>query len=145
MAKKQIEYPREVKLAAVHRMLAGTNVSALARELGVRRKRLYAWCAAFRAGGPDGMRGPGRPRKTTADPPRSGAPPGAVAAAAGPAVSAAQRRIAELERKIGQQALELDFFRQALRQVEASRRPSDGPGATVSTPSSRRRRSRKAD
>jgi transposase len=41
----------------------------------------------------------------------------------------ARRRIAELERKIGQQQLELDFFRQALRQV----RLSTGPGVTGST------------
>jgi transposase-like protein len=143
MSKKGVEYAKEFKLAAVSRMLAGTNVTALARELGVKRKRLYAWCAAFRAGGPDGVRGPGRPRKTASDPPRMAAgPPKASAAVVDRAP--AQRRIAELERKVGQQALELDFFRRALRQVEASRRPSDGPGATASTPSSRRRRSGKA-
>jgi hypothetical protein len=34
--------------------------------------------------------------------------------------------------------LELDFFKQALRQVEALRRPSNGRGATASTPSSKR-------
>ena len=137
MSKKGNEYAKDLKLSAVGRMLAGTNVSALARELGVKRKRLYAWCAAFRARGPDGMRGPGRPRKVASDPPRAAAGPPAttVAVAEG---AAAQRRIAELEREVGQQALELDFFRRALRQVEASRRPSDGPGATASTPSSRR-------
>ncbi len=45
----------------------------------------------------------------------------------------ARRHIAELERKIGQQQLELDFFRQALRQVREARRPSSGPGVTGST------------
>jgi transposase len=145
MSKKGIEYAKDLKLSAVSRMLAGTNVSELARELGVKRKRLYAWCAAFRARGPDGMRGPGRPRKTASDPPRASAGPPAKASVAMADGAAAQRRIAELERKVGQQALELDFFRRALRQVEASRRPSDGPGATASTPSSRRRRSGKAN
>jgi transposase len=53
-------------------------------------------------------------------------------------LSWATRRIAELERKVGQQHLELDFFRQALRQVEAKRRPIDGSGAKPSTPSSKR-------
>ena len=33
----------------------------------------------------------------------------------------AQRRIAELERKVGQQQLDMDFFQRALRQVEGSR------------------------
>jgi transposase len=49
----------------------------------------------------------------------------------------AKRRIAELERKIGQQQVDLDFFRRALRQVQALRQP-DGPGAAPSTRSSRR-------
>ena len=53
-------------------------------------------------------------------------------------LSKAQRRIAELERKIGQQQVELDFFQQALRQVGEARRPSGGPGATASTRSSKR-------
>jgi hypothetical protein len=34
--------------------------------------------------------------------------------------------------------VELDFFRQALRQVRGKRQPSDGRGAKASTPSSRR-------
>jgi hypothetical protein len=53
-------------------------------------------------------------------------------------LAGAQERIAGLERKLGQQQLELDFFRQALRQVEGLRQPSDAAGATASTPSSRR-------
>jgi transposase-like protein len=55
---------------------------------------------------------------TAADEARGGA---AAALAAHDAASVA-RRIAELERKIGQQQLELDFFRAALRHVRASRR-----------------------
>jgi hypothetical protein len=48
-------------------------------------------------------------------------------------LTAAQRRIEELERKIGQQQLDLDFFRTALRHVRERRRMSDAPGATAST------------
>jgi hypothetical protein len=50
----------------------------------------------------------------------------------------ARARIVDLERKIGQQTLELDFFRKALRQVREKRQPSDGPGAKPSTRQSRR-------
>jgi hypothetical protein len=50
----------------------------------------------------------------------------------------APERIAELERKVGQQQIELDFFRRALRQVREARRPNAGPGVTGSTRSSRR-------
>src|SRR3954466_10360894 len=59
-------YSREFKLEAVCRMEAGVNVSALSRELQVKRKRLYAWRDSFRAGGPDGLRPRGRPPKAVA-------------------------------------------------------------------------------
>ena len=50
-------FSREFKLAALARMAAGENVSALARELGVRRKYLYQWRERFRAGGAIALRG----------------------------------------------------------------------------------------
>ena len=57
----------------------------------------------------------------------------------------AQQRIAALERKIGQQALELDFFGQALQLMEeAGRAASVPPDAPASTASSRPGRSGKA-
>jgi len=124
-------FSRELKLSVIRRMLAGENVSALARELQVRRKDLQVWRDRFRAGGAGALRGRGRPPK--------GVAPAAVGSSAVPDdVATAQRRIAELERKIGQQQLELDFFQRALRQVSAPRRPSDGPGAMPSTRSSKR-------
>jgi len=129
-------FSREFKVSAVHRMLSGENVSALARELKVLRKDLYKWRDNFRSRGPAGLRGRGRPRRSE----QIGvAAPGAPPATAPPdELARAKQRIAELERKIGQQHVELDFFRRALRQVRAVRRPSDGPGDKASTPSSRR-------
>ena len=50
----------------------------------------------------------------------------------------AQRQISALERKIGQQQVELDFFQQALRQVRGQRLRSGVPGGTASTKSSKR-------
>jgi transposase-like protein len=133
--RKEREFSREFKLAALRRMEAGENVSGLARELKLRRKVLYAWRDTFRASGPEGLRGRGRPSKAVASSLRvlSAAPVGE-----GEQLAAAQRRIAELERKVGQQQLELDFFRQALRQVEGQRRAKAGPGATASTRASKR-------
>ncbi len=141
-------FSREFKLDAVSRMEAGPNVCALARELGIRRKLLYEWRDAFRAGGEEALRPPGRPRKGVAVVgSRDGGASRGSPAPAGPAaeLAAARRRIAELERKVGQQALEADFFRQALRQVETLRQPSDRPGGTASMSSSRRGRGGKAD
>jgi transposase-like protein len=128
-------FSREFKLKAIERLEAGESGSALARELEVKREILYRWRDAVRAGGPLAVRGKrGRPPKAEAL---------AMAAARGPASKArdlaeAKRQIAELERKVGQQQLDLDFFKQALRHIEASRRPSIGPGATASSPQSKR-------
>ena len=139
MSKKSIRvFSREFKLRVVRRMLAGENVSALAREVRVLRKDLYAWRDRFRSGGPDALRGPGRPRKAEAV---ATAAAGKIKTSAGPPASradAAAKRIAELERKVGQQQVELDFFRQALRQVKGARRPNAGSGVTRSTRSSKR-------
>ena len=142
-------FSKEFKLSAVSRMHGGENVSALARELTVRRKLLYEWRDAFRAGGADALRTRGRPRKGTLVEGARGCPPRPNSSALPePAtevardndgeLAAAHQRIAELERKIGQQALEVDFFTQALQQVAASADPSDRPGRMPSTLSSGR-------
>jgi transposase-like protein len=126
-------FSRAFKLGIVNRMLAGEKVSALARELKLSSsKELYIWRKRFVTGGPEALRGPGRPCKVAS-----------LAAKARPdrpaaELEAAQRRIAALERKVGQQQVELDFFQQALRQVRGARRPSAGPGVTGSTRSSKR-------
>ena len=127
-------FSREFKLKVVRRMLAGENVSALARELKVLRKDLYVWRDRFRSGGPEALRGPGRPPKAV--PARTARSTPAKSMGSPP--DSSSKRIAELERKIGQQQVELDFFRQALRQVKGARRPNDGSGVTRSTRSSRR-------
>jgi transposase len=115
-------FSREFKLSALQRMEDAGNVSALADELGVRRELLYDWREKFAGGGAAALKGSGRPRP----------------AAEPPEVADGERRIAALERKIGEQALLIDFFRGALQRIEASRRPNDGPGATASSPRSRR-------
>ena len=143
-------FSREFKLAALSRMEGGENVSALSRELKVRRKLLYEWRAAFRAGGPEALRGRGRPRKGSVvlgakSAGARGASVGGSSAGSGAELAAAKQRIAELERKVGQQALEADFFRQALQLFETSRGPSDRPGGTASMASSRPGRGGKAD
>jgi transposase len=141
-------FSREYKVAAVRRMLAGENVSALARELGVQRKYLYQWRERFRLGGVLALRSRGRPTKAEvlAMQPPGGDEPEAGASGADPMpppvppdeLAKAQRRIAELERKIGQQQLDLDFFQQALRHVRELRQRSGAPGGTGSTRSSKR-------
>lgn len=148
-ASKQRRFSREFKLAALARMAAGENVSALCRELGIKRKYIYQWRERFRLGGPVALRSRGRPKKAELAAMRSGAELEAPVDARGrplpmpppeppDELARARERIAELERKVGQQQVDLDFFEGALRRIEASRRPSDGNGGTASSPRSRR-------
>ena len=100
-------FSRAFKLKAIERMEAGENVSALSKELAVKRGLLYRWRDAFRCGGELALRSRrGRPKRAEAV---------AMAAARGPAskakdLAAARRQIAELERKVGQQQLDVDFL-----------------------------------
>lgn len=139
-------FSREFKLAALRRMQGGENVSALAHEVGIRGKYLYEWLERYRIGGAVGLRSCGRPTREEAlamsgeegpppDPEGVLLPP--TAADRGSLVKA-ERRIAELERTIGRQQVELDFFHRALRQVRDARQRSGTPGATASTRSSKR-------
>ncbi len=113
------QFSREFKLMAMRRMEAAGNVKALAEELGVRRELLYDWREKFAAGGAEALRNSGRPR------------PSAEALSG-------ERKVAELERKIGEQALLIDFFKGALRRIEASRPASGEPGETASSLRSKR-------
>jgi hypothetical protein len=85
-----------------------------------------------RLNGLEARRPPGRPPKgegTVLTPLRGGASDKG---------SLTGRRIAELERKVGQQELDLDFFRQALRHVKARQQEAAGRGKLPSTKPSRR-------
>jgi transposase len=131
--KRRIFEP-EFKVLVVKRLMAGEKVGALSREFGISASHLAMWSSQFRRDGPQGLRRAGRPRKLA----------GAIEVSAATHavwmedIAAARDRISELECKIGQQQVELDFFRRALRQVRQAHRPNDGPGVRISTPSSRR-------
>jgi transposase-like protein len=116
-------FSREFKQNVAQRILNGESVSALHQEFQIKRSVLYRWCDAYRKDGAAGLRcGPGRPLGIP-NPPRPGSSP----------EEAAARRISELERKIGQQALENDFLRRAFKRVKELRRNNTGNGATAST------------
>ena len=116
----------EFKLAALGQIDEGESVARVARDFGVSRKTLYQWRDRLRQ---DATKPADQLPGTIERVPRPELPAELVRA---------RERIAELERKVGQQQVELDFFRGALRRIEASRRPNDGPGETESSPRSRR-------
>ncbi|SRR6266550_9364246 len=107
-------FPTAYKLKAIKRAEGGEGVLPVPRKLGISRKLLHDWIKAWKAHGPAGLN-----RKRGPKPgPRKGA-----------------REVAELERKIGQQALDIDFFHKALRALDAADR--QGSIAPVSRKSSK--------
>ena len=130
-------FTTEYKERAVLRLEAGEQFSALAAELGVRRKLLYDWRKAWhqlgvaglnRKRGPkallSGVEGPqGQGWRSTPDRARPADP-----------LAQAHARVAELERLVGRQQVDLDFFRRALRLTDAD---SPSGSAATSTRSSR--------
>jgi transposase len=102
--RKWWKYSPEFKRGAVDRMLAGEGVTVLARELGVRRKFLYRWRD-------EGWGTAGQGKTVEAEP--------SAVSAQDRAQEALKKKIAGLERLVGQQAAELDFFAAALRNIGA--------------------------
>ena len=106
--KKRRSFTQAFKESVVARMASAESIRGLAAELNVDSRILYHWRDRFQTGGVEALRRVGRPaRIDTAKIEASPSPiditdPGE-----------AQRRIGELERKIGQQQLDLDFFRAA--------------------------------
>ena len=105
--RKQRSFEARFKEEAVRRMLNGESIMRLSREFDVARAVLYRWRDTYRAEGLAGLeRRRGRPR------------PGQQVVSLksrDPAVE----RIAELERLVGKQAAELDFFEPSLRCLAA--------------------------
>jgi transposase len=122
-------FSTEFKEAVVLRLEAGERIAAVSDELRIRRKLLYEWRAAYRKLGAAGLN-----RKRGRKPGGARAGPDAAPAPLAPLseLARAQARIAELERKIGKQQMDLDFFREALRLIDARDRSSRATPSTRS-------------
>ena len=86
-------FTKEFKLAAVRRLGQGVSIGEVARGLEVNPNVLHRWRREFRQGPGNAFPGNGKQRWS-------------------------EGRIAELERKIGQQALEIDFLKGCLQRIE---------------------------
>ncbi|MGD0497055.1 MAG: helix-turn-helix domain-containing protein [Bryobacteraceae bacterium] len=123
MSTKYRVFTREFKEGVAQRILNGESVTALHEEFQIKRSVLYRWRDAYHKDGAAGLQRPaGRPPGSP-NPPRPAASP----------EEAAARRVAELERKVGQQAVDLDFLRRAFKRVKESRRKNAEAGAAAST------------
>jgi transposase len=91
------KFTREFKEAAVRRLELGASMAEVAHACEVNPNILHRWRRELREFGGKAFAGPGRNR-------------------------ADENRIAALERKVGQQAVEIDFLRGCLQHVEEQRR-----------------------
>jgi len=113
------KYSPEFRARALELLKSCTNVTALAKKLGIRRKWLYEWRNQARATAARAAGGA-----------KSAAP---VEAAWEPENEALRQRVADLERLVGRQAAEIDFFKSALRRVKERRQSSGETGGEAST------------
>jgi transposase len=97
MALSRRKFTREFKEAAIRRLDLGASVAQVARACEVDASLLHRWRKEIREYGVKAFPGMGVKR-------------------------AEEERIAQLERKVGQQALEIDFLRRCLQHVEEQRK-----------------------
>jgi transposase-like protein len=91
------KFTKEFKEEAVRRLGLGVSLAEVARACEVNPNVLHRWRRELQEFGPKAFAGNGE-RRTD------------------------ESQIAELERKVGRQALEIDFLRRCLRHVEEQRK-----------------------
>lgn len=116
------KYSPEVRQRALERMKACDNISELARELGIRRKWLYKWSEQERDSAVQGSTP--RTHQTESDPAGSGA---------SSQEAKLRKQVQELQSKVAQQSLEIDFFKGALQRIEQRRRNREATTVPAST------------
>jgi len=130
-------FSTEFKEGVVLRLEGGERLATVADELKIKRKLLYEWRNAYRAMGVAGLNRKRGPKGILAARASSDAAPAPDASSE---LARAKARIAELERKVGHQQMDIDFFREALRLIDALEAKSLAAktSATSSTRSSKR-------
>ena len=94
--KSRKKFTKEFKQTAVRRLNSGQSVAEVARALEVHPSDLHRWRRELQDHGDRAFSGAGKKR-------------------------AEETKVAELERKIGQQTVEIDFLKRALQHVEEQR------------------------
>jgi transposase len=101
-------FTREFKLAAVRRLEAGVSPAEVSRGLEVSPNVLHRWVREFRQAPGNAFPGHGQRRWS-------------------------EGKIAELERKVGRQAMEIDFLKGCLQNIEEQRALQARDGSPRST------------
>ena len=103
---------KEFKLAAIERLERGASIAEVACAFEVNPNVLHRWRREFRQGPGNAFPGLGRRRWD-------------------------EGRVAQLERKIGQQMLEIDFLKGCLRRIDEQRKLQSLNGKPLSTSKSK--------
>ena len=96
MALSRRKFTKELKVAAIQRLDAGASVAEVARAFEVNPNLLHRWRKEFRQGPGNAFPGLGKRRWD-------------------------ETKVAQLERKIGKQTLEIDFLKGCLQRIEEER------------------------
>jgi len=104
------QYSRELKIATMRELDAGKSMAHVAREYQLSPRRLDVWKAEWRAKGELAFPGQGGRPQAKSD----------------------AERMGQLERKIGQQTMEIDFLKKALRRFREHPLPVGGNGKAAS-------------
>ena len=107
-------YTREFKLAAIKQVESGKAVGLVARQLELDQKMIHRWLREFKKEPKEAFRGQGNKRE--------------------------ESRVAELERKIGQMAMENDFLKKVLAALEEQQAEELGGGFSTGRSKKKRRR-----
>jgi transposase len=108
------QFTKEFKLAAVRRLEMGASIAEVARAFEVNPNVLHRWRREFRDGPGNAFPGPGKRRWE-------------------------ENQVAQLERKIGQQTLEIDFLKGCLQRIEEQRQLQAITGKPLSSSKSKPR------
>jgi transposase-like protein len=111
-------FSREFKIAAVRRVMEGETTSEVARDLDIKFRLLWYWKKRVKEKGEEHLHELGRPVGSSNEEARE---------------ASQQRRIAELERLVGRQQMEIRFLGKTLRQVEERRQPKSDAGGVASS------------
>lgn len=110
-------FTRQFKIAAVRRVLEGEQLGEVARELDISFELLWRWKKRVTEKGEEHLYEVGQRSREHGSLGEAGQ----------------QRRIAELERLVGRQQLEIGFLDKALRQVEERRQRKNDDGGAASS------------
>ena len=94
--KSRRKFSKEFKQTAVNRLNSGQSAAEVARALEVQPSDLHRWRRELQEHGERALNGAGKKR-------------------------AEESQVAALERRVGQQAMEIDFLKRALQHVEKQR------------------------